>query len=132
VIENRGDPCALIDAWSGAARVFLVDALSAAVRPGALYILDGLAPLLEEKPFRCSTHGQSILTAIELARALNCLPPQLTILAVEGKTFDHGAALSEEARSGAEQALRMILQHSGSDFYTKCAKLRNEDKNHGA
>jgi hydrogenase maturation protease len=47
---------------------------------------------------------------IELARALDRLPPQLVLYGIEGAGFAAGAALSPEVEAGVEEAARRILR----------------------
>ena len=41
-----------------------------------------------------STHGFGLAAAIELGRTLGQLPAHVVVYAIEGKSFDTGAALS--------------------------------------
>ncbi len=94
VIEQSGEGAALMAAWGGAAAVFLVDAVSSGAAPGTIYRLDaGFSPIPAEF-FHYSTHAFSVAEAVEMARALDELPPRLVIYGIEGANFDLGISLS--------------------------------------
>ena len=61
------------------------------------------------KFFNFSTHGFGVAEAVELARSLNQLPPQLIIYGIEGKNFADGFGLSPEVEGAAAQVVRRVL-----------------------
>jgi hydrogenase maturation protease len=62
--------------------------------------------------FTCSTHGFGVATAVELARALNRLPPRLVLFGIEGKEFGIGRGLSTEVASVLPAITARIAQMS--------------------
>ncbi len=109
VRECEGEPIALLDAWSGADAVWIVDAVSSGRPTGSVHRIDvGVDPLPAEL-FRPSTHAFGVAEAIELARALDQLPARLVVFGVEGAAFGAGEALSsavEEAAGAVADAVR--------------------------
>jgi hydrogenase maturation protease len=91
VVENGGDPVALIDAWTGADLAVVVDATCSGRRPGAVTVYDGLRTRSDG---HSSTHSLSLADAVELGRALGRLPARLVVVGVEGADFTLGAPLS--------------------------------------
>lgn len=94
VIEQSGEGAALMAAWGGAAAVFLVDAVSSGAAPGTIYRLDARSLPIPAEFFHYSTHAFSVAEAVEMARALDELPPRLVIYGIEGANFDLGISLS--------------------------------------
>src|SRR3982751_5456111 len=85
--EESGEGVALMQAWEGAARVILCDAVVSGGAPGTIYRLDAQAGPIPARFFNYSTHAFSVAEAVELARALDRLPPRLIIYGVEGRDF---------------------------------------------
>jgi hydrogenase maturation protease len=116
VQELEGEPVSLIDAWRGAALVYLVDAVSAAGgTPGTVHRFDAAAGPLPP-PLRCrGTHAFSLADAIELGRALGQLPPRLIAYGIEGADFSAGTGLSPHAAQGVSAATGRLLAELSAD-----------------
>jgi len=109
VTELDGDQLALLDAWDGAADVYVVDATCSGGAPGDVCRFDSSVPLGGRFTHR-GTHLFSLAEVIELARALNRLPARLTGYGIEGARFDLGAPLSTEAEAAARAVAEQILR----------------------
>ncbi len=95
VLERDGDPASLIDAWSTADAVVVVDAVSSGSPPGTLHrfkVGDAALPASFARP---STHAFGIAEAVELGRALGRLPDRLTVHGIEGEDFGLGEGLTD-------------------------------------
>jgi len=94
----HGDAADLVEAFRGVDSVVIVDAARSESPAGTLHRLDatreGVPAVLEA----ASTHGLGLAVAVELARALGCLPRRLLIYGIEGADFSPGADLSPQAR----------------------------------
>ncbi len=108
--EASGEGTALMDAWEGADAVILIDAVRSGAPAGTIHRVDAHAETVPPTLFRCSTHAFSVAEAIELARALNRLPPRLIVFAVEGEHFDAGAGLSSEVERALDELVRRGLE----------------------
>jgi hydrogenase maturation protease len=108
VVELDGDQLALLDAWDGAAQVYVVDAACSGGEPGSVYRFDASAPLGGEFSRR-GTHLFSLADVIELARALGRLPARVTGFGIEGAAYDLGAPLSAQAEIAARTVAEQIL-----------------------
>jgi len=95
VTGHRGDAADLVDRLAGAAAAVLVDAAVSDAAPGSFRRIDVHREALPASWFTGSTHGLGLAAAIELARALGSLPQRCVVYAVEAKTFEHGATISE-------------------------------------
>ncbi|HEX5899669.1 MAG TPA: hydrogenase maturation protease [Solirubrobacteraceae bacterium] len=94
VREVEGDATALMDAWSGAEHVVVVDAAQSEAAPGTVRRFDAGAAALPVRALRSSTHAFGVSDAVELARALGRLPDRLEVYAIEGASFTAGERLS--------------------------------------
>ena len=110
VIENISDGAALIEAWSGEGRVFVIDAVTSNEKPGLIYRFDAFNGKIPADIFtRYSTHSLSITEIIELAKTLARLPDSLIVFGVEGVDFSPGVGLTPEVKRAALEVIRMLL-----------------------
>ena len=110
----RGEATSLMDAWRGADKVLLIDAVSSGAAPGTLHRIEAHREGLSSDISSASTHGVSLSAAVELARALGRLPPSLVIFGVEGKCFDQGGGLSTEVELALGELLRQLDEEISS------------------
>jgi hydrogenase maturation protease len=108
VRELVGDQLALIDEWTGATDVFVVDAVSSGGTPGTVYQFDA-ADVLTERFRHRGTHMFSLADVIELARALDRLPRHLAGFGIEGADFAIGAALSPQVAAAVDEVSSLLL-----------------------
>jgi len=103
VRELEGEPVDLIEAWREADSVVLADAVSSGGEPGTVHRVDAALGPLPAALAGPSTHALGVAEAIELARALERLPPRLVVFGIEAARFDVGAAPSAAVRAAAER-----------------------------
>ena len=109
VTELAGDQLALLDAWTGAREVYLIDAVCSGGTPGTVYRFDAAEPLTARFWHR-GTHTFSLADVIELGRALGRLPGRLTGYGIEGGTFEPGAPLSAEVEAAVQAVTAALLR----------------------
>lgn len=114
VREHSGEGAGLIEAWSGAGSVIVVDATQSGATPGTIHRLDATAQPLPTAFFRYSTHRFGLAEAVETARALDRLPERLVVYGVEGRQFGFGEALAPEIAEAVDEVVRRILQEVGA------------------
>ena len=91
VTEITADLSRLITLWDGYDAVTVVDcARSSRQAPGTRLGFDGLTDDLPRDAFPASSHLLGLAEAVAMARALDQLPPQLTIEAIVGDRFETG------------------------------------------
>ena len=112
--EATGEGTSLMDAWQGAARVILVDAVRSGATPGTIYRIDVSSAPLTTALFPCSTHSFGVADAIETARALHELPPQVVLFGIEGGCFDEKQGLSGEVQHSVIALCRQIVSELSS------------------
>jgi hydrogenase maturation protease len=101
--EVEGDASALVDVWTGARHVVVVDAAASGAAPGTVRRFDAAAGPLPARSVRSSTHAFGVPDAIELSRALGRLPERLEVYAIEGETFAAGDRLSPAVEEAVER-----------------------------
>lgn len=94
VLELAGEGAELIEAWSGAERVIVVDAARSGAPPGTVHRFEAGDKPLPTGFFHYSTHQFGVAEAIETARALGRLPARLSVYGIEGAVFGFGEGLS--------------------------------------
>jgi hydrogenase maturation protease len=101
------EPSELMDAWSGVQDVILIDAVVTGAAAGAVHVWDAQS-LPAFATSAGSTHGLGVAQAIELARALDCLPARLRVYGIEGKQFEIGSPVSPEVERAVEEVVQRI------------------------
>ncbi|HEY6963031.1 MAG TPA: hydrogenase maturation protease [Gaiellaceae bacterium] len=109
-IECEGEPISLLDAWDGCERVILVDAMQSGAQPGTIRRIAVSDEPLPPELQRPSTHLLGVAEAVELARALGRLPPEVVVYAIEGERFDAGAALTPAVAAAAVKTAAAIQE----------------------
>lgn len=115
LIEQKGEPASLIEAWSSVDEALVVDAISSGAAPGRLHRFDVTDAPLPAEVFNPSTHAVGLPEAVELARELGRLPGRLIVYAIEGENFEVGEGLSEPVqRTVAKLVLDLYHELSGA------------------
>ena len=124
VMEESGEGASLIEAWQGADLVMLIDAVHSGGAAGTIHRFDAAMQPVPGSFFHYSTHAFSVAEAVELARALNRLPPRLIVYGIEGKNFDSRVELSPEVKAAAEEVFRMLKE----ELWTNSRGPRQQNK----
>jgi hydrogenase maturation protease len=121
VLACGGDPAALIEAWSGAERVVLVDAIYAGEGTSASEIMPGriqrhvlVPPLPVPGPpwpetGATSSHRMGIAEAVRLAEALGRLPWRLVAFGVEVTDIGYGPGISPAIHAALPNIVDAVL-----------------------
>lgn len=109
-LTHDGEPASLMAAWEGRDRVVLVDAVSSGGTPGTVFCFDLAKERLPDSFRHTSTHAFGVAEAVELARVLGRLPPQIVFYGVEGGDFSTGAEMSPEIKSAIGTVLERIRE----------------------
>ncbi|MGH3081638.1 MAG: hydrogenase maturation protease [Gaiellaceae bacterium] len=109
VRELEGEPVSIVDAFDGADRAFLVDAVSSGAAPGTVHRLD-----VSEKPVpatlsAASTHTLGVGEAIELARALGRLPARVVLYGIEAESIAAGDELTPAVAQAVDAVVEEVL-----------------------
>ncbi len=109
VRELIGDQLALLDAWTGASDVYVVDAVCSGGTPGTVYRFDAADTLTDRFRHR-GTHTFSLADVVELARALGRLPRRLAGFGIEGAQWELGSALSPQVAAAVGTVTSQLLK----------------------
>jgi hydrogenase maturation protease len=104
--EHEGDPAALMERWTEARGIILIDAVSSGAEAGTIHVLDVSAKPLNRQHFKSSTHALGLADAVELSRAFGTLPPQVYVFGLEVCDVRAGVGLSPEV----ERALPVLIK----------------------
>jgi hydrogenase maturation protease len=108
VVCGSADPVALFDAWEGAERVWLIDAVMSGAAAGTVHRIDVRGEALLPRPRCRSTHGLGVAEAVELGRTLGRLPQSLIVFGIEAASFPIGGWPSADVRAGARRAAAAV------------------------
>jgi hydrogenase maturation protease len=106
-LTHTGEAASLLELWSGADEVIVIDAVVTGAEPGTIHVWEGSPPRVPRQA-QLSTHGPGLAEAIELAAVLGRLPERLTVYGIEGKHFDAGGVTSPEVVRAAETVATSI------------------------
>ncbi|MBI1320973.1 MAG: hydrogenase maturation protease [Candidatus Hydrogenedens sp.] len=109
-LEHSGEGAGLLDLWSEAEAVMIIDAARSGAPPGTVHCLDAVANKLPNDLLRPSTHLFGVAEAIETARVLGRLPATLVLYAIEGSEFGFGEVLSPAVERAAGDVIAAISE----------------------
>ena len=109
-VEHSGEGAGLIEAWSTARHVIVVDATASGAVPGTVVRLDAVATELPSQFFRYSSHLFGLAEAIATARTLGRLPERLIIHGIEGGDFGFGEDFTPAVAAAAETVVARIVE----------------------
>jgi len=105
-IELEGDTSTLVELLTDAPAAIVIDAVRSGASPGTIHRFEvGDTPLPVTLRSSSSSHLVSVAEAIELARALDRLPPAVLVLGIEGTRFDIGAPLSDPVAAAIDEVV---------------------------
>jgi hydrogenase maturation protease len=110
ILEATGEGTPLLESWKGADVVIIIDAVASGAPPGTIHRLDARAHPLPAGFLHTSTHAFGVAQAVELARALEQLPPRLVIYGIEGKSFAPNTGLSPEVAEAVREVTDRVLR----------------------
>lgn len=113
-----GDAANLVELMRNEEQVVIVDAVVCAGEVGRIHRVDASGGWEGPRQPEGSTHALGVAEAIELARALHCLPPRVTVFGIEGTRFGIGQEPSPEVRAIEDLAVAAVLgemEHAAFD-----------------
>jgi len=111
-LEASGEGATLIEMIEKEEVVYLFDAVSSGQKPGTIFRFDAAAEKVPAKFFNYSTHAFSVAEAVEMARALNKLPPKLILFGVEGKNFEQAKQISNEVAGAIKKVVENVKKET--------------------
>lgn len=111
LIEMTGEGAALMQAWTGARKVILIDAILSKSASGRVHRYHASAgefpPHL--RPSGCAHHF-GLADAVDLALALNQVPKDLVIYGIEGRDFEQGVGLTPEVETAVQNVVEYLIE----------------------
>lgn len=101
-------PFQLLELWEGADDVVVVDSARSGAPPGTVHRFEVGSHALPTGLLAGSTHAIGVTEVVELARALDRLPPRLTVYGIEVGGLSHGGALSPEVEAAVETVVAEV------------------------
>jgi hydrogenase maturation protease len=110
VVELSGDASAMIELWSGRDVVVVLDAVRTGAPVGSCHRWCWSAGAWDVLPpaSRLSSHLVGVRDAIDLAAALDRLPPLLVVVGVEVEDLGVGEGLSEPVAAAVARAAALV------------------------
>lgn len=115
-LEHSGEVAGLVDLMTDAAAVYLVDAAVMGLEPGCLRVFDASGSPLPAMGGAFSSHALGLSEAIELARALDVLPPVCRVFAVEAVSFEAGEELTEPVASAVPGVVQAVIDSIRQEY----------------
>ena len=109
--SHSADGTGLIELMAGAPRAIVIDAMRSGVTPGTVLRIAARTVPVPTGSFHYSSHAFGLAEAIETARALGGLPPDLTVIGIEGRDFGFGEALSQPVAAAADRLAAELAHH---------------------
>jgi hydrogenase maturation protease len=113
VVVRRGDMLSLIEDWAGFDALVCVDAAAPLEGPGRIHRIDLRTGALPKGISLTSSHALGLAQAIELARTLYLAPREIIVYAIEGGSFEPGAALTPAVAAAARVVAERIVAEVG-------------------
>jgi len=109
VVEHDGEATALLAELQSAQRVWLIDAAQSGAVVGTIHRIDCATADPALPTGAISSHGFGLAEAIALARALDLLPRQCVVYAIEAADFTAGAPPSSGLMAAADAVVGRVL-----------------------
>ncbi len=108
VYEFRGDPVRMLALWPGLRHVIVVDAVVTGAPAGTVHRFKNDALRFADERFATSSHGISLKETVALAKSLDQLPCEMTVIGIEGAAFEAGEPASEAVKTAVVQVVESI------------------------
>jgi hydrogenase maturation protease len=110
IVELNGEVTRLLDSLQHCDTAIVIDAVQSQVRPGTIHRFDASQNPLPESHNKRSTHGISLGSVLELARAQGVFPRQVLIYGIEGASFEHGRTLTPQVEKAVERLVHQVAE----------------------
>jgi hydrogenase maturation protease len=108
IVEADGEASTLLAHLEGATAAYLIDACVSGAPAGAVRRIDLSTQTLPAARFGLSSHGFGLAEALELAKALEQLPPLCVVYAIEAESFEIGASLSDPVARSVRNVVEAV------------------------
>lgn len=110
VIDGGEAGLGLVGLMEDAARVVLVDAAEMGIEPGTFRIFNLDEVLVDGEVTGHSLHNAKAGTALQMAKALGCLPQEVVVVGVQPKEMGWGTDMSPEVSGVLPRVVVSVLE----------------------
>ncbi len=110
VLPHSGEGASLIHIWEGQDKVVIVDCMKTGLPLGTVQRFDAVKEKLNGGVFRYSSHLFGLAEAVEMARQLGKLPPEMIIYGIEGISFTFEDPRSAEVEAALPEVEAAIIK----------------------
>lgn len=114
IIESEGEGLDLLNLWSDAERVIIIDAVKSTSKPGTIHIINPIETEIPKEKYTSTSHFFNLAQAIELAKTMKTqgyferFPSEIKLIGIEAKNFDMGQSISKELQNSVEKVLQIV------------------------
>ena len=107
---TQGAGFSLLVIWDTYDKVIVIDAVKSNSQPGTLYQLNLIKDDFSDDVLCFSSDSFGLKETIELAKALNRLPDELSFYGISGEQFGYGSTLSKTVQQAADNLIIMLTK----------------------
>jgi hydrogenase maturation protease len=113
LVESTGDVTHLLDAWRGASRAVVIDAVVSGDQPGKVHRLDARSgiPSSWRSP---SSHLLGLVEALELGSVLDAVPADTVVFGIEAAEIDTGSEMTGPVEAATLRVADEVLELLGA------------------
>ena len=113
LVESTGDVTHLLDAWRGASRAVVIDAVVSGDQPGTVHRLDACSgiPSSWRSP---SSHLLGLVEALELGAVLDAVPADTVVFGIEAAEIDTGSEMTGPVEAATLRVADAVLELLGA------------------
>ena len=100
----------LLDFFSGAQKLVLIDAAEMGLEPGAVVRFTPEDVRFQSGDLKFSTHDVALPEVLALARALNRCPSEVVIIGIQPKEISWGTELTPELQAAVPRIVELVLK----------------------
>lgn len=109
LIDGATDALGLIDHFSGANHIIIVDAAQMGEEPGTVKVFNKEEVKLKIKMDHLSVHGISLAETFDIAQVVDSLPEKITIIGIEPKNIGISQKLSDVVMQSIPEVVSNII-----------------------
>ena len=110
VIDGGVAGIRLLDLFSGAQKLLLIDAAEMGLEPGAVARFTPEDVRFQSGDLKLSTHDVALPEVLAIARAVNQCPSEVIILGIQPKEISWGMELTPEVRGAVPKVVELVLE----------------------
>ena len=114
IVELNGDITTLVDFLQACDAAILIDAVRSANSSGTIHRIDVSQEPLPADDNQRSTHGISLSSVIELARAGDSFPGRLIFYGIDGESYDHSPILTPRVTEAVTKVVALVADEISS------------------